>query len=222
MLDSIKINTLTKDTENPICDYHDCLKSIVCKTPTPDCYLDLCHKCPNISVFSTLLEILTNAFIDEVQYSVWTATDRSTLKTVTTDVFDFVNEFCDKLQTLKPHSFIAKQQSQFISSTKQNLKNREVLVMFDFSENYSYVVQDASQAFHFNNQQCTVFPVIYYYKENTELKHKSCIFLSDSLTHDTSAVFTIQKQLIPDIKKTVKNIKNLIYISDGAKQHFKN
>jgi len=61
--------------------------------------------------------------------------------------------------------------------------------MFDFSENYSYVVQDASQAFHFNNQQCTIFPVIYYYKENSELKHKSCIFLSDSLKHDTSAVF---------------------------------
>jgi len=147
---------------------------------------------------------------------VWTATDRSTLKTVTSDVSDFINEFCDKLQALKPHSFIAKQQSQFISSTKQNLKNGEVLVMFDFSENYSYVVQDASQAFHFNNQQCTVFPVIYYYKENSELKHKSCIFLSDSLKHDTSAVFTIQKQLIPEIKKTIKNVKKLIYVTDGA------
>jgi len=80
--------------------------------------------------------------------------------------------------------------------------------MFDFSENYSYVVQDASQAFHFNNQQCTIFPVIYYYKENSELKHKSCIFLSDSLKHDTFAVFTIQKQLIPEIKKLFKMLKN--------------
>jgi len=37
--------------------------------------------------------------------------------------------------------------------------------MFDFSENYSCVCQDASQAFHFNNKQCTMFPIIYYYKK---------------------------------------------------------
>jgi len=59
--------TLTKETGNPIRNYHDCLKSIVCKTPTPDCYLDECHKCPDISIFSTtLLEILTSAFIDKI------------------------------------------------------------------------------------------------------------------------------------------------------------
>lgn len=63
--------------------------------------------------------------------------------------------------------------------------------------------------------------VIYYYKENSVLKHKSGIFLSGSLKHDTSAVYTIQKQLIPEIKVTVRNVKKLIYITDGAKQHFK-
>lgn len=102
------------------------------------------------------------------------------------------------------------------------MKDGEVLVMFDFSKNFSYVVQDASQAFHFNNDQCTVFPVIYYYKENSVLKHKSAILLSESLKHDTSAVYTIQKQLIPEIKLTIRNVKKLIYMTDGAKQHFKN
>ena len=223
MLDAINIKTLTKGTKIPMSDYHDCLKLLVCKHPTPQCYLDQCHKCPDISTFSTeIFEILTNASIDQVQYTVWTATDRSTLNTVTADVSDFVEELCDKLQILKPHSYIAKQQSEFIASKKENLKDGEVLVMFDFSENFAYVVQDASQAFHFNNDQCTVFPVIYYYKENSVLKHKSAIFLSSSLKHDTSAVYTIQKQLIPEIRVTVKNVKKFIYMTDGAKQHFKN
>lgn len=30
------------------------------------------------------------------------------------------------------------------------------------------------------------------------------------------------QQLIPDIKKNVPNVKKIIYVSDGAKQHFKN
>ena len=47
------------------------------------------------------------------------------------------------------------------------------------------------------------------------------IFLSDSTSHDTAAVFTIQKQLIPEIKKHV-DVKKCVYFSDGAKQHFKN
>lgn len=161
MLDAINIKSLTEGTKIPVSDYHDCLKLLVCKHSTPECYLDQCRNCPDLSTFSTeLLDILINASIDQVQYTVWTATDRSTLNTVTVDVSDFVEGLCDKLQILKPHSYIAKQQSEFIASTKENLKDGEVLVMFDFSENFSYVVQDASQAFHFNNDQCTVFPVV--------------------------------------------------------------
>ena len=84
---------------------------------------------------------------------------------------------------------------------KQNLKPREVLVVFDFSGNFAYACQDASQAFHFNDDQCTVVPVIFYYRDNDELKHQSMIFLSESLIHDTVAVYTIQTLLILEIKK---------------------
>jgi len=89
--------------------------------------------------------------------------------------------------------------------------------MFDFSENYSYVCQEASQAFHFNNNQCTVFPTICYYKENGELKHKSYVYLTDSLKHDTAAVYSVQNILIPELKKNMKNLKKIIYMTDGAK-----
>lgn len=96
-----------------------------------------------------------------------------------------------------------------------------MLVTLDFAENYKYVAQDASQAFHFNNDQCTVFTVVYYFLEDSEVRHRSFVFLSDSTSHDTAAVFTIQKLLLPEIKKHV-NVDKIIYFSDGAKQHFKN
>ena len=137
-------------------------------------------------------------------------------------VNDFINLLCEKLTILNPHSFIAKQQTNFASEMKENLKENEALVMFDFSENFAYVCQDAAQAFHYNNDQCTIFTCIYYYKENGELKHKSHVFLSDSLKHDTAAVYAIQSLLIPMIKEDVKKLKTIYYLTDGAKQHFKN
>lgn len=224
MIDAIDVRKLTENTNKPLSNYKDCLNEIMCKEPSPDCYLDKCDQCPGTTEHSTKLsKLLDDSCISHVQCSSWTGTDRSTLLTQQVKVDEFINELCNRLQILKPHSFIAKQQTLFISEKKKNLREGEkVIVMFDFSENYSYVCQDASQAFHFNNDQCTVFSVIYYYKENSELKHKSNVFLSESLKHDTAAVYTVQTLLIPEIKKDVKNLKKIIYMIDGAKQHFKN
>lgn len=102
------------------------------------------------------------------------------------------------------------------------MKRDEVLVVLDFSENYKYVAQDASEAFHFNNSQCTVFPIVCYYKKELKFEHKSFIFLSNNTLHDTVAVYTVQRMLVPQLKKIVPELRKVIYFSDGAKQHFKN
>lgn len=223
MLDAIDIQKLTSNTEKPLTNYKDCLNEIVCERPGADCYLDVCDDCPGVSQFSKKLnDLLENSFITDIQCSVWTATDRSTLRTEIMKIDDFILELCNRLTILKSHSFISKQQNLFIQERKHNLRDGEVLVTFDFSENYAYVCQDASQAFHFNNDQCTVFPAIYYYKEGPVVKHKSFIFLSESLKHDTSAVYAIQTLFIPEIQRNVKKVNKIIYTSDGAKQHFKN
>lgn len=222
MLEAINVQNMTKQFAMQINNYKDCLYQIMCKEPSSACYLDTCT-CPGITDFSeSLLQILDHAYIWNIQFSTWTGTDRSTLLTKTVPIHDYVEELCDKLKILKPHSFIAKQQSQYLEDRKKNLSKGEVLVLCDFSENYAYVVQNASQAFHFNNDQCTVFSVLYYYKTNSAIKHKSLIFLSDSLKHDTAAVYTIQSSLLSEIRNNLNNVKKIIYFTDGAKQHFKN
>lgn len=220
MLDPINLSKLT---DGRICNYKDCLSKLMCKKPNSDCHLNNCKNCPDIADFASyLVNLLNDNSITDIEFSSWTGTDRSTLQTVTLEVDDYVEELCSKLVLLKSHSFISKQQSQFISEKKLQISENEAFVGFDFSQNFCYVAQNASQAFHFNNDQCTVFPVIFYYKQGSELKHESCVFLSDSLKHDTAAVYTIQNQLIPILKKRVKNLRKIIYVTDGAKQHFKN
>ena len=57
-----------------------------------------------------------------------------------------------------------------------NLKVGEILVNADFSENYSFVLQDASQGFHWNNTQATIHPFVAYYLESGEVHqlHELC------------------------------------------------
>lgn len=222
MLDAINIEDLTKNLQHPLTNYKDCLQFIMCKKQTPSCHLNQCEKCPNIQILSELLiNLLNKECIHNVLFSKWTSTDRSNLVTEKLPIEDFVKELCDRLNFLKPHSFIAKQQSLYLEYQKQNLRTGEVLVLYDFSENYAYVIQNASQAFHFNNDQCTVMPAVYYYRNEKVIKHKSIVFLSDCLKHDTASVYVVQSLLINEIKKNI-NVKKIIYFSDGAKQHFKN
>lgn len=223
MFDAIDFKKLTDDEECKLSDYQDCLKKIVCSDPNEDCYFNNCKKCPSMEQFENQLkDLLSKNLIEEVKYAVWTEADRSTLVTIQENADDFIENFCERLQLLKPHSYIAKKQSLFIKNRKENLKNGEVFVCFDFSENYAYVAQDAAQSFHYNNDQGTVFPILFYFKNHNEIVQKSCIFLSDSNKHDSAAVHSILNQFIPYLKKEVPKVKKIIYVSDGAKQHFKN
>lgn len=82
------------------------------------------------------------------------------------------------------------------------------------------MIQNASQGFHYNNDQYIVIPVIYYYREGEEIKHQSFVFLSDCIKHNTTTIYVIQVLLMNDIKKNV-NVHRVIYFADGAKQHKK-
>ena len=223
MLDAINLKFLSRDSEFQLCDYKDCFKFIQCKKPTTDCHLLQCNKCPNTEKLSDfLLELLKKNKIEQVIFSTWQSTDRCTLKQECLPSDEFIEVLCDRIKVLITHSFISNEQTKFISDKRENLKENEILLHCDFAENYAYVAQDAAQAFHYNNDQCSVFTVAFYYRSNTELKHHNMILLSDCTTHDATAVYLMQQKVIPIIKMLCPKSTKIYYISDGAKQHFKN
>ena len=89
--------------------------------------------------------------IDTVQYNQWVNTDRAMVETHVESVEDFLNQFIEVLKKLRLHDFIAKNQARFVSEKKEHLSLGEFLVIGDFSENYSFIVQDEVQCFHWNN-----------------------------------------------------------------------
>lgn len=54
---------------------------------------------------------------------------------------DFITEFSQQLRLLIPHDFIAKMQSNYLKKCKEELKHGEYLIICDFSENYTFVIQ---------------------------------------------------------------------------------
>lgn len=223
MVDAAHLLELTANSDEPLRTYKDCITSIVCLNPTENCYFDECKSCPGVEpLVARLANLFEKAEIEYIQFQKWQTVDRSTLLTQTLKVHEFIDEFSNCLSILKSHHFIAKQQAAYVSSRKETLQRGEVLVHMDFSENYAFVAQDAAQSFHFNNNQCSVHPVVYYYRdEQMQLKHKSLVVLSDCLHHDTSAVYLAQKIVIDHIKSTCF-VEKVIYVTDGAAQQYKN
>lgn len=135
---------------------------------------------------------------------------------------EYIEELKEKLEQVKQHHFIAKSQSEYLKVKKEELKNSECIIIGDFSENYSFTVQDEVQSFHWDNSQCTLHPFVIYYKADQEVKCHSVCVMSDSLTHDTATVFAFQKAIMPEVKKLVKQLEKIIYFSDGCPGQYKN
>ena len=163
--------------------------------------------------------------MDQIIYKQWISTDRSTLETFCFSTDEFVDIFCEKLVLLRPHYFIASEQAAFYVRCKESLQPGVFLVTVDFSENYSFILQDAAQGFHWNNSQATLHPFVAYYVDCGELCHLSYVIISDCLHHDTTAVYLFQKLFLAFLKSFLPERlqpQKIIYFSDGAALQYKN
>ena len=218
-----KLAELTAGREFHLQHYYHCIALVICNPPQPACYLRICQLCPGISQLKDYLnDVMDDNYIDSIQYKQWVSVDRSTLETITKSADDFVDSFCEQIKLLIPHSFIAKQQSLFQTNVMSSLLPGQFIVFGDFSENYSFVLQDAAQGFHWNNSQATMHPFVPYYRESGKLEHISYVVISDCLHHDTIAVHLFQRNLVQFLQEKFLSVDKLLYFSDGSAAQYKN
>jgi len=205
--------------------YQHCLAAIQCNPPRIQCFLGNCDECPGIEKLQKILECyFDQQMIDQVQFKQWTTTDRSSLETKIQSSDEFIRSFTTSLPRLLHHDFIAKQQSRFLQESKEKLLPGEVIILGDFAENYSFIVQDAAQSFHWNNLQATIHPFVCYYVEETsgELQHINFVVIAESNIHDTTAVHLFQKILLQFLASRIGQPKYIKYFSDGCAAQYKN
>jgi len=204
----------------------DCLKYLVCSEPTPECWFRRCADCPDWTPLRDLLEkAFDSEMIEEVTYNQWDTADRCDLSTFTKTIEDFNDIFLTQLEQLATHHFTFKQQANYFIDLQNQLKIGEVLIVGDFAENYSFVVQDSIQALYFRQKQATIHPFSVYYRnpDTKKIMQLSYASISDYMTHSTLAFYAFQKKLLESIRQVIPfQIEKAYYFSDGCGGQYKN
>lgn len=169
-----------------------------------------------------MLDYFHDNFIENIQYDVWVQQDRCSFETHVKDSETFCEMFVNLLPPLRTHDFIAKKQAEYFKEIRDNLRSGEILVVADFSENYSFIQQNSVQGVHWNNAMSTVHPFACYVLCDGKPKPLNVVIISDYLEHSTNSVHCFQGQLITLLRQKQVDLKKIIYFSDGAASQYKN
>lgn len=221
MIENAKLGTITN---NELKTYRHFMAKMLCNPPSIDCLMSECKSCPgDKEIRLTLERSFQEKLIEKITFRQWISVDRCTLETLQKPSTEFIDLICNKLTVLIRHDFIAKQQTAYMNQIKEKLTESEYAVTLDFAENYSMVVQDEAQSYHWASDQATVHPFVIYYKEEEKVKHLNYVVISDCLEHNTVAVYTFQKKLIHFLTATFGEVpRKIIYFSDGSAAQYKN
>ena len=196
----------------------------MCDTEKMKCMVHHCDSCPTFTALKDYLEKKFEEYdvTEDITFSQWDSTDRTTLVTHVAPVDEFVDFLVYAIDSLSTHSFVARSQARYLKSRKEQIDHSTCIVLLDFAENYHYIVQDEVQGFHWNKDQFTLHPVVIYYKnENNELVHRCLCVISDDLDHDTSFVNKLQELVCDYIKREMPEITSIEYWSDGCAGQYK-
>ena len=133
-------------------NYKELLEKLACNIEKRNCMLSNCNDCPSVDIISEYLINLFKEFDYEddniIKYREWIQTDRSELYTNNIEFLEFIDKLIKKLTDIKSHYFITKSQFVYLKSIKENLAIDSVIILLDYSENYSFIYQDAIQSIH--------------------------------------------------------------------------
>ena len=110
-----------------------------------------------------------------------------------------------------PSSFHCKSTSKPLKNSQRKLIWK-LIILLDFAENDSFVVQDVVQGFHWEISQATLYPFVAYLRSsNWDFKDTSICIISDCLKHDQTAVHCFLTKVITLMEQKVNNIKIIHY-----------
>ena len=200
----------------------DLMKMTVCDIKSETCMLGKCGECPGDGNLRTFLDDEDALSAEEIEYKQWLSTDRTTLVSVRQARDEFIDTLVSSIAKLRSHHFVAQAQNAHLKELKGRLTTQEAIILGDFAENYSFVVQDAIQGFYWQNIQATVHPFVVYTKSGDEVGCDSYCVISDSLKHSTQAVFAFQREVLESVKSRHPNVRKVHYFTDGAVSQYKN
>ena len=176
--------------------YHTLIEKIACSRESKICMTHRCENCQGIeNVEQFLYDYLNSndpndtdddreddAEETEIKFKQWTMTDWTELISMILLQNEFINLLVETLDNITPHSFIARFQASYLKQLKNMIGADEVIVLEDFAENFSFLVLDEIQGYHWNKSQCSLQPVVVYICSSDNLVESSLCILLKILT----------------------------------------
>ena len=97
-----------------------------------------------------------------------------------------------------------------------------MIVIGDLAENYTILIQDEIQSFHWSNIQVVLHPMLVDYKSEGKVKHNCYCFITEYLKHDVNAIYTFKKMLVNNLKQRFRQLQKIHYFSNGCEEQYKN
>ncbi|XP_075535180.1 uncharacterized protein LOC142570720 [Dermacentor variabilis] len=185
----------------------------LCTSPTTDCFLGDCDYCANEDALTTTTLGIPEE--TEVNYAVWQNGD---LVKKTAQATTFLRELGVWLVKWITHDYIRGTQASAIHDAKRNQQHGSRVFHFDFAENWTAVVPNEVQSYHWPKKQVSLFTCVVTSRGSTQ-----CFaVISDDVCHDAAhACFALEK-ICECMKEELQLNKHVTYVSDGASSHFKN
>lgn len=141
-------------------------------------------------------------------------------------VAELASELNLKIPPFLKHLYNTEHQYQTMSEIRKNLKENELFIVIDFSENYNCKFSEEIQSVHFgaSKKQISLHTGAFFYKEENsgEIKCISFCSLSECLRHDASAFWAHVKPVLDFIKVIMPDLKVIHFQSDGPSTQYKN
>lgn len=207
-----------------LCDErHLLMDKVVCSVYNKVCMMTRCPSCPGSDALESFLENLFEEEDENVSYKQWTHTDGNKLENIIAEAGEFIEKLVSMVNKLTTHHLISRNQSAFFVTCKNMLDHESVVLVSDFSENYSFVIQDSVQGYYWANDQATILPFMAYMKRpDGSAFNVSMAIISDHLTHDTVSVHAYLNPVLEHIKTLNPFLKRVKYFTDGSGAQYKN
>jgi len=200
---------------------HELMVKCVCKIENEDCMMGNCSDCPCKDGCVEFLQ--SHDDLNEVRYQQWVSVDRTEHVTLVDTRDSYIVKLAQKIDDLTRHSFIAKTQSAYMNVLKECLiPETEIFMQGDFAENFSFVVQDKIQSFHWENSQATLHPFVAYYRHNDGTLENLNMIISDWKVHNSVSVHAFLEAALDLVKNKFPTAKKVHYFTDSCGCQYKN
>lgn len=132
-------------------DCESLISLLVCDVHKEECMIGNCGNCPGSAALKSLLDgtsALNQTSAEFISFQQWVSGRCCRLETLSLPTGDFKERLVEVISELAAHHFVSKSHARYLRGLRSHLPETALIVVMDFVENYSFIVQDAPQSYH--------------------------------------------------------------------------